>query len=142
VSVRILQEQEDRRARHAEGMRRTRARKKGEDVPRLSPGPAKGYQFSPEVLAERQYASGSSHPQWTGDDVSEKAGRKRALKMYPVIGPCVRCGSENSERHHKDGNTANNAPDNIEALCRKCHMEEDGRLDSVRATPWRGCACR
>jgi len=33
-----------------------------------------------------------------------------------------------AERHHKDDNTHNNAPENIQALCRKCHMLLDGRL--------------
>lgn len=73
-------------------------------------------------------ASGSNNARWKGDQAGAQAGRLRAEKMYRKIGPCVRCGSERSERHHKDGNTLNNDPSNIEIVCRRCHMEEDGRL--------------
>lgn len=143
MSIRILQgADEHRREQNRESAKRRRARARGEDVPRRTPGPAKGYQFAPDVLASRQYVRGESHPQWTGDAVSEKAGRKRALKLYPVVGPCVGCGAAKAERHHKDHDTANNAPDNNEALCRRCHMEEDGRLASVRANPGKGSQCR
>lgn len=80
-----------------------------------------------------RYRRGPTHYNWTGDAVSEKAGRKRALRAYPTIGPCEACGATKTERHHKDGNTANNAPDNIAALCRRCHMIADGRLADVTA---------
>jgi len=63
---------------------------------------------------------------------SEKAGRKRALKLFPYIGPCEVCAHPMAERHHKDGNTANNARGNIAALCRRCHMEADGRIEAAR----------
>ena len=59
---------------------------------------------------------------------SAQAGRQRAYRLYPKIGPCRVCGNPKSERHHKDGNTENNVPDNIDILCRKHHMEADGRL--------------
>lgn len=103
---------------------------------------AKGKPVAPEVLAARQPLRGEAHQHWRGDAISKKGGRKRALKMYPAIGPCIRCAAEKAERHHKDGNTVNNAPDNIEALCRRCHMEEDGRMVSLRTNPGRGSACR
>lgn len=104
---------------------RYRLRKKGVAVP-FAPR-KRGYRQSAEHVAKR-IRTGESHYRWAGADVSEKGGRKRALRMYRVIGSCVRCGSAKSERHHKDGNTANNAPSNIEPLCRRCHMAEDGRL--------------
>jgi hypothetical protein len=78
------------------------------------------------------YRRGSSHHKWQGDAVSEKGGRKRALRAFPSVGPCQICGAQKSERHHRDGNTANNAPDNIHVVCRRCHMTEDGRLEQVR----------
>ena len=65
---------------------------------------------------------------------SEKLGRCRALRMYPEDVPCERCGAQHSERHHKDGDTLNNAPSNIARLCRKCHMAEDGRAASFSET--------
>ena len=80
---------------------------------------------------EKRKRIGAAHYAWQGDAVSEKGGRKRALRLFPEIGPCVRCGNAKAERHHKDGDTANNAPSNIEALCRRCHMWDDGRMAKV-----------
>ena len=54
----------------------------------------------------------------------KKRGRKQALKMYPIIGPCVKCGNKKSERHHIDENPLNNAKENIMPLCKKCHCRE------------------
>ena len=102
----------------------------------------KGKPLDPSVAATRTYLYGPKHPGWKGDAISVKGGRRRALRLYPEIGPCIRCSSVKAERHHKDGNTANNSPDNIEALCRRCHMEEDGRLASVRKRPGAGSVCR
>jgi hypothetical protein len=61
-----------------------------------------------------------------------QTGRARALKLYPRIGPCVRCGNPKSERHHSDGNTFNNESGNIIVLCRRCHMTEDGRIEKLK----------
>lgn len=77
---------------------------------------------------ESRKRRGEQHHNWRGDGVSRKGGRKRALRTYVDIGPCVQCGATRAERHHKDDNTANNAPDNIEILCRRCHMMADGRI--------------
>ena len=52
--------------------------------------------------------------------------------MYPTIGPCSHCGNDKAERHHRDGNTANNEPSNIDITCRRCHMSTDGRLTTFR----------
>jgi 5-methylcytosine-specific restriction endonuclease McrA len=91
----------------------------------------KGYKQSPEHIAARK-RFGAEHGNWSGGKVSEKGGRARALHLYPVIGPCVSCGSPRSERHHRDENTANNHPANIVILCRRCHMKEDGRLAALK----------
>lgn len=130
---------EDRRRRQSrERTRRYRARKAGVEGVPWQPRP-RGYKQSPEHIAKRAAKSrGETHPNWTGDQVSEKGGRKRALKLYPEIGPCQECGAAKSERHHIDGNTANNERANIAILCRRCHMAADGRLASVRARPYRG----
>lgn len=89
-------------------------------------GQKKGYKQSPEHIAKR-IKRGKEHPNYK-DTITEKSGRSRALRMYPDIGPCVICGSCRSERHHKDGDTTNNAESNILIICRKCHMNKDGRM--------------
>ena len=61
-------------------------------------------------------------------------GNHRAQIMYPLE-PCEVCGSEKSERHHKDDDTLNNDRSNIQFLCRKHHMEVDGRLVALVQGP-------
>jgi len=109
---------------------RYRARQRGEDVPKLSPGVKRGYKQTTEHIQKRK-RFGAEHHNWKGDDITIKSGRTRALRGYEAK-PCQRCGSLKSERHHKDGDTSNNTPDNVRFLCRRCHMLEDGRLDEFR----------
>jgi hypothetical protein len=61
------------------------------------------------------------------------AGHKQALKMFPNIGPCKKCGNEKAERHHIDDDPQNNAPSNIMALCRRCHTLAHGKTFSPEA---------
>ncbi len=61
------------------------------------------------------------------------AGHKKALKMFPDIGPCERCGDEKSERHHIDDDPQNNVAENIMALCRRCHTLEHGKRPTKEA---------
>jgi hypothetical protein len=93
------------------------------------PGPPKGYKQSPDHIAKR-CRFGEEHHCWVGDKVSVKSGRSRAIRHFAKR-PCEVCGEEKKriDRHHKDGNTANNNPENIKFLCRRCHMVEDGRMD-------------
>ncbi len=79
---------------------------------------------------EKRIKRGENHPNWVGDVISEKGGRARALRIYKVIPNCRICNSSRSERHHKDGNTANNSKENMDFLCRRCHMSVDGRIKS------------
>lgn len=45
-----------------------------------------------------------------------------ARRLVP-IGPCRKCGKENaSDVHHIDGDHTNNVLDNLERLCRSCHL--------------------
>ncbi|KKK49301.1 hypothetical protein LCGC14_3136420 [marine sediment metagenome] len=69
---------------------------------------------------------GEQNSNWRGDKATVLSGRDRARRMYPVPKPCTMCG-EKGERHHKDGNTLNNEPINIDWLCRRHHMMADGR---------------
>lgn len=84
------------------------------------------------LLRTNKERKGPDNPAWKGDSVQEMAGRRRAQRLFPETGPCTRCSAPDSERHHVDGNTLNNDPSNIEFLCRKCHMELDGRLVRFR----------
>lgn len=75
-------------------------------------------------------------PGWKGEEAGEDAGRARARAAY-ALGSCERCGRPGTDRHHKDGDTLNNDPGNIEILCRRCHMKADGRLDKfVEMANW------
>jgi len=89
-----------------------------------------GLKQSAESVAKR-LKYGEDHHWWKGDQVTERSGRTRALRAFPEVKPCASCGDENTERHHKDGNTKNNSEANIEFLCRLCHMKSDGRLTAL-----------
>ena len=69
---------------------------------------------------------------WKGDGASDGTKRARAQRSIP-LGPCEKCGKLGVDRHHRDGDTGNNRRSNIAILCRRCHMEEDGRLQSFAA---------
>lgn len=73
---------------------------------------------------------GEKNPLWKGDLASENSKRSRAARKYQ-LGPCQRCGKPASDRHHKDGDTGNNEPENIAILCRGCHMIVDGRAKKL-----------
>jgi hypothetical protein len=68
----------------------------------------------------RQNQLGSKNSHWN-ENASQRSGRDRAQRMYPDIPPCRICGGK-AERHHKDHNTKNNDPSNIDFLCRKDHF--------------------
>lgn len=70
---------------------------------------------------------------WRRDAITPDGGRRRAQKLYP-LGACEQCGRPGQDRHHKDGDTANNDPANVVILCRRCHMAIDGRLQAFRVS--------
>lgn len=72
-------------------------------------------------------ARGKSHYAWKGDAAGKEAKHRRAVRLYP-LDKCNRCGKPAIDRHHKDGDPGNNRPENVEPLCRRCHMKADGRL--------------
>lgn len=74
---------------------------------------------------------GEDNPQWKGDNIKRASGRHRARMLIPCLGNCAMCDKPAVERHHKDGNSANNEPCNILTLCRYHHMLVDGRLDKL-----------
>ena len=112
-----------------ERARRYRARKRGENVPKLSPGVKRGYKQTQKHIEKRK-RFGPEHYAWKGDSANIKTGRTRAERKFNKK-PCEKCGITTGliERHHKDGDTLNNEPENIEFVCRRCHMQKDGRLE-------------
>jgi ribosomal protein L37E len=64
----------------------------------------------------------STNPQQGRD----RAGRRKQL------GACERCGKPAIDRHHIDDNPLNNDPANLVGLCRRCHMQLDGRMAKLQ----------
>ena len=57
-------------------------------------------------------------------DVGWSAAHSVARSIVPK-GPCNRCAKPMArDVHHKDGNHLNNAPENLERICRGCHKRE------------------
>ena len=54
---------------------------------------------------------------------SPDASRCHSRRMVSP-GACERCGKPNAKDvHHRDHNPMNNSPENLERICRKCHMK-------------------
>ena len=51
------------------------------------------------------------------------AEHRRARMICPP-GPCVKCSASKAEVHHKNEDWKDNRPENLERLCRSCHMKE------------------
>lgn len=59
---------------------------------------------------------------WTRKAETPANGRSQAGRKFRYLKKCLRCPSTYKlQRHHKDGDATNNAPDNVEILCRQCH---------------------
>lgn len=72
---------------------------------------------------------GEGNSNWSANP-TRHAGSQRARYWYDLQ-PCEVCGSEKSERHHRDGDSRNNERSNIMFLCRRHHMIEDGRMQRL-----------
>lgn len=101
----------------------------------------KGYLMEPNRWSRVLYCSkscsgkstaGPNNVQWKGDGARDETKRSRAAN--PPIGErrCA-CGAPGYDRHHIDGDTGNNTPENLRVTCRTCHMLEDGRLERLKA---------
>lgn len=80
-------------------------------------------------LSEYQ-KSGEEHPNWKGG-VKPDVYRRRAFDAYGKA--CMRCGTieehdNDIHVHHRDRNRRNGAVENLEVLCRTCHMQEHHRI--------------
>lgn len=72
---------------------------------------------------------------YKGSRAKKRSSRVRAIVKY-VCDICESCSKPACDRHHKDGNTYNNEPENIAILCRRCHMLADGRLEKLHDRPY------
>jgi hypothetical protein len=73
---------------------------------------------------QARFAERERNQRWLGDDASDKVGRDRARRWFADTGTCSRPNcSRVAERHHIDGNTRNNAAENIAFLCHAHHMQ-------------------
>lgn len=62
-----------------------------------------------------------------------------ARKICPP-GPCVKCGAVKAEVHHKNDDWKDRRPENLERLCRSCHIKEHRprKLCMICGTPQKG----
>lgn len=78
------------------------------------------------------FTRGSNHYGWKGDETSAHGKRGRSANTPIIDGALCKCGAPAVDRHHRDGDPGNNTKENLEWLCRRCHMDKDGRLDALR----------
>ncbi|KKN74696.1 hypothetical protein LCGC14_0387380 [marine sediment metagenome] len=72
------------------------------------------------------------NPQWKGDSVGLSALHEWLTLRIPKPNKCQRC---NKAKPHDLANRRGNYNRDLNEwwwLCRRCHMEEDGRLDNLR----------
>lgn len=83
---------------------------------------------TPWNKGKRHLASVGNKFNYKGNKAKPDAGRKRAQSKYKDIEPCHRCGrkldSYQMVRHHVNENTLDNSEENIEFMCRRCHINE------------------
>ena len=58
-------------------------------------------------------------------------GRAEAQFLYR-LGQCELCDQPAVDRHHLDEDETNNSADNIQRLCRRCHLTVDGRIQVLK----------
>ena len=60
---------------------------------------------------------------------------RKARALVQSVGRCQRCDHDGSESrltvHHRDRDKRNQAPENLEVLCFRCHMQEHGRAGEI-----------
>lgn len=81
------------------------------------------------------------------DDVDDRTAREAARRQYwrdrsREAWRCPGCGRDRDavdrvDVHHRDGNPRNNDPDNLVALCRRCHLSgaHDRQVDEDHLGP-------
>jgi hypothetical protein len=69
---------------------------------------------------------------WKGELASESSKRQRGRRKYKIKDKCERCGRKAKDVWHKNNNLDDNSEENLQSLCRRCRMELDGTLDSIK----------
>jgi hypothetical protein len=85
---------------------------------------------------QRKFCSRAcAHAHRRPENPSPALGRQRANRLFPLDGPCKHCGRPAQHRHHIDGNSLNNRPENIALVCARCHVlvEHPESIDRLRA---------
>lgn len=89
----------------------------------------------PEVTEQLSGKTQERAHRWIGDNATKNTGRHRAERWYPIKA-CEVCGKTGGghqiHRHHKDGNTLNNNPENIAILCTRHHGEAHRKLNQEK----------
>lgn len=73
------------------------------------------------------------------ENVNEHASRQRARLMVAKI-KCEKCGTTSGllDVHHRDLNVMNNKTDNLQVLCRSCHLKIHRKVP-VKKCSVKGC---
>ena len=78
--------------------------------------------WTPEVRAAKAAAVSNPNARY------HMLSARKAAAIVRKAGECHRCGHDGSESrlgiHHRDRNKHNQAPNNLEVLCHRCHMRE------------------
>ena len=84
------------------------------------------------------YQRGANNPSWKGG-LSKSTICRIVRKVLTDAGRdqfvCESCGARRGYRqdiHHKDGNRANNVPENLAVLCPRCHNYAHNKLHESR----------
>lgn len=91
---------------------------------------------NPRMAEMARQQVGEKHPRWVGDNSTRHTGHRRAEKAFSP-GACDVCakpytGGHSVERHHKDGNSLNNGPQNVAFLCPKDHKAAEKVIRETR----------
>lgn len=97
----------------------------------------KHYHFSEKGIANRRKANKkyyrghkekwNTQEKWDRSHASQRA--RKIMKAEGVVKECVEChSSKNVQVHHRDEDWQNNELSNLVYLCRKCHLENHGKV--------------